>query len=97
MTAIKAMVRNGRVETEHPLEFPDGTEVLVVHSEDVFEPEQDNSPEGIQAWLKWYDSLEPLILTKEDERVVEAARKERKEWDLVHADERAEKLRKLCE
>src|SRR5207245_1986199 len=31
-----------------------------------------NSPEAIADWLKWYDSLEPLTLTPEEEADAEA-------------------------
>ena len=30
MNAIKASIRNDRVDTERPLDWPDGTEVLIV-------------------------------------------------------------------
>ena len=36
-------------------------------SEDDFDKDWDNSPEGIAAWMKWYESLEPLIFTPEEE------------------------------
>jgi hypothetical protein len=67
MNLIKATVRSGRLEVEQPINLPDGTELLIPLPDS---PEQsgengwDNSPEGIADWLKWYDSLEPLILTR---------------------------------
>lgn len=59
------------------------------------EDDWDNTPEGIAAWLKWYDSLEPLIFTDEEREAWQQDRKARKEWELAHADERTEKLRRL--
>jgi predicted DNA-binding transcriptional regulator YafY len=55
----------------------------------------DNSPEGIAAWLDWYSSLEPLIFTDDERAILAQARKEFREWELAHAEERAEKLRRL--
>lgn len=62
---LRAWVRNGRIETDGPLAFQEGTELTVspVNEDDV---EWDNSPEGIRRWLAWYDSLEPLLFTAEE-------------------------------
>jgi hypothetical protein len=98
MDAINAVVRNGRVETDEPIDLPDGTRLVVRPADDDdVEDGWDNSPEGIAAWLKWYDSLEPLIFTPEEQKALEEDRKARKAWELAHADERHEKLRRLWE
>ena len=63
MSTIKAVVRNGRIETEGPLDLPEGTELLIPipdRSGDD-EPGWDDSPDGVAAWLDWADSLEPLV------------------------------------
>ena len=73
MTSIltKGVIQQGQVIVAKPINLPDGTEVVVAScpptSEDDFEESWDNSPEGIAAWLQWYDSLEPLIFTPEEE------------------------------
>jgi hypothetical protein len=56
-----------------------------------------NSPEAIAAWLRWYDSLEPLIFTSEERAAWKQDQADRREWELAHADERDEKLRRLWE
>ena len=33
----------------------------------VTEEEWSNTPEAIADWLKWYDSLEPLVMTPEEQ------------------------------
>jgi hypothetical protein len=100
MNPIKAMVRNGRIETDQPLNLPDGTPLLVLRSEgaaaDAEDP-WDNTPEGIAAWLKWYDSLEPLIFSPEEKRLLAEDRATRKEWELSHFEERAHQLRRSWE
>jgi len=73
MDTIKAVVRNGRIEIEGPLDLPEGTELLIPlpgGSQDE-EDGWDNSPEGIAAWLKWYDSLQPLIRSEKEEAEAE--------------------------
>ena len=56
-----------------------------------------DTPETIAAWLKWYDSLEPLIFTDEERAAWEAARREQKEFEKATFAERAEKLRRMWE
>lgn len=98
MNPIKALVRNGRIETDEPLNLPDGTELLILRSMDGTSDKDDgwdNTPEGIAAWLKWYDSLQPLMFTVEERRALEDDRKARREWELSQFDEHGEKLRRL--
>jgi hypothetical protein len=95
MHAIKAMVRNGRIETDEPLDVPDGTELLIVQRD--VDDDWDNTPQGVGDWLKWYDSLQPLIFSAEERDALKADQQARKEWELAHADERAKKLQGLWE
>jgi hypothetical protein len=84
MNTIRATVRNGRIETEEPINLPEGTELVVSRSGDGIDEDEDwdNSPEGIAAWFEWYDSLQPLIFSAEERAAWEADRRARKEWEL---------------
>jgi hypothetical protein len=96
MDTIKAKVRNGRIETDEPLNLPDGTELLILRpngTHDSPEEDWDNTPAGIAAWLKWYDSLQPLIFTAEERQALESDQEARREWELSRFDEHGEKLR----
>jgi hypothetical protein len=97
MSTIKAVVRNGRIETEGPLDLPDGTELLIPIPDRAGdeEPGWDNSPEGIAAWLAWSESLEPLIFTEEEKAAWEADRRARKEWEEDHFDEYTDSLTRM--
>jgi len=101
MDAIKAMVRNGRIETEDPINLPEGTELVVLPADqsslEVMEAGWDDSPEGIREWIEWLHTLQPLIFTPEERAEWEQARADRKVWDVEHSEERAEKLRRLWE
>jgi hypothetical protein len=99
MNTIKGIVRGGRIELDKPLDLPDGTELLIPLPNGAPDDDDgwDNSPEGIAAWLKWYDSLEPLIFTAEERAAWEANRQARKEWEKAHFEERAEKLQRMWE
>lgn len=55
------------------------------------------SPEAIAEWLKWYDSLEPLIFGEEELAAWEACRRARKEWEKARFNQHAEEMRSLWE
>jgi hypothetical protein len=99
MIAIRAMVRNGRIETDDPLDLPDGTGLLVYPAEERPDPEDafGDSPEGLAAWLQAFDARQPLVLSDEDRAEIEKARADQRAWELAHFEERAEKLRKMWE
>ncbi len=64
MNAIKAIVRNGRIETDEPLDLPDGTELLfseATGSADEDEP----TPEEIARVLAAMERLQPLDIPPE--------------------------------
>ncbi|MBV9126152.1 MAG: hypothetical protein JO112_22615 [Planctomycetes bacterium] len=95
MNTIKATVRGGRLEVEEPIDLPDGTEFLIPlpnGPEQTEEAAWDNSPEGIADWLKWYDSLEPLILTAEEEAITEACLRTMNEYGIGKMEKRSEDL-----
>jgi hypothetical protein len=100
MTTIKAVVRNGRIEVDTPLNLPEGTE-LTIPIPDPSEPsgvrEEDgsDSPEAIEAWLRWYDSLDPLELTPEERAAWEMARQEQKEFELAQWEQHSKRLEGL--
>lgn len=96
MNTINAVVRNGRIETDEPLDLPEGTKLQIPRPTPADDEDGwDNSPEGIAAWLKWYDSLEPLIFTDEERAAWEAAMNEYKEWEKANFDDSTDKLQRL--
>jgi hypothetical protein len=102
MIAIKAIVKGGRLDVKVPPDWPDGTEVIVqpVKPEETFgisEEDWPDSPDAIAEWLRWYDSLEPLIFTDEERVAWEAARADQKAFEKATFAQRAEKLRGVWE
>jgi hypothetical protein len=78
MNAIRATVRNGRIEPDAPLDLPEGSRVLVVPELDVRAGDDDDlqadTPEAIARWLAWYDTLKLLVFTDEERRAWEEDR-----------------------
>ncbi len=97
----RGIIKRGQVIVPKPIDLPDGTEVVVTSGSPLAEGDSDedwdNSPEGISAWLKWYDSLEPLIFSDEERAAWEADRQARKEWENAEFDRHADKLRSIWE
>jgi hypothetical protein len=58
------------------------------------EEDWQDTPEAITAWLRCYDSLEPIERTSQEEAEWQAAQKER---EKAAFGERAEKLRGMWE
>src|ERR1043166_5491656 len=74
---MRGVIQHGRVEVEEPVNLPDGTQVSLAISESVAseinsDEAWDNSAEGVANWLKWYDALQPLVMTSREEADAEA-------------------------
>ncbi len=100
MNAIRSVVKNGRVEVDAPPDWPDGTPVRVelgLNGQSEYDDESPETPEEIQAWLRWYHSLEPIVMTPEEEAAWEADRKMQKEFDIANAAERDRRIEGIFE
>lgn len=97
MNTIKGTYKNGQIIMAEPADWPEGTEVLI---EPIPQPEMlgireedwPDTPEGIAAWLRWYDSLEPLEFTPEEEADIAAWRQQVKEDTIAGMHQRIEGL-----
>src|SRR5262245_23155339 len=97
MTIIKAIVHNGQIEVEDRIDLPDGTELLIPIPDrttalGMREEDWSNSPEAIEAWLRWYDSLEPLDFTPQERAAWEAARRDQKAYELAQWENHSRRI-----
>jgi hypothetical protein len=102
MTVIKGTVQNGHIILDHPTDLPEGSRVLVEpiregDSIGIREQDWQDTPEAIAAWLRWYESLEPIALSPQEESEWRASRDARKEREKAAFNEQAEKLRGMWE
>jgi hypothetical protein len=100
MNAIQSVVKNGRVEVDAPPDWPDGTPVRVelgLTGQAEYDDESLETPEEIEAWLRWYHSLEPIVMTPEEEAAWEADRRIQKEFDIANAAERDRRIEGIFE
>src|SRR5581483_4541311 len=97
MDSIRGTFQNGQIILSQPADWPEGTSVSVVPmtSTETFgirEEDWRTDPESIAAWLKWYDSLEPLEFTPEERTDIAAWRQRVKEHSAAHMAESIEGL-----
>ncbi len=89
MQAIKGKYENGQIVLNEPADWPEGTEVVVepVPQEETIgirEEDWPDTPEAIAEWLRWYDSLEPLEFTPEEEADLAAWRQKVKDYTIAN-------------
>jgi hypothetical protein len=94
---VPGTFHEGRIMLEAPVDWPEGTKVEVVPVTSnrrlgLTEDEWPNTPEAIEAWLRWYDSLEPLEFTPEEEADLAAWRQKLKEYDIAKSQKRIDGL-----
>ena len=96
MTSVKAVVRNGRIEVDQPLDLPDGTELTILIPEADGPGMRDDDwsarPDAIEAWIRWYDALEPVVWTREERAAWEAARHDQKQFEKAQWEDRSRRL-----
>ena len=100
MTTIKAIVRDGKIELDEPIDLPDGTELFIplqgsAKTLGIRDEAWIDTPEAAEAWIRWYDSLEPLEFTPEERRKLEAIRRQDKEWELAQWENRSQRTEGL--
>ena len=100
VTTVTGTWKNGRIILDSPTDWPDGCRVIIEPVSDVDAlgiPEEDwaETPEAIAAWLRWYDSLEPLLMTPEEETKWQDALNAQKQHDVATSDERSQRVERL--
>ena len=77
MNVVHGTYREGRVELDAPVEWPNGSRVAVLPSNDsvgLVESDWPDSPETRAALIERLDGIEPLELTPADDAEIGAAR-----------------------
>jgi hypothetical protein len=102
MNAIKATYCNGQIVPAGPVDWPDGTELViepVIPAESLGLQDEDwpTDPEGIARLLALMDRIPPPETTPEDEAKWQAARQAQKEFEKAIFLEHAARLRGMWE
>jgi hypothetical protein len=91
--------KNGQIVLDGPAEWPEGCRLLVEPVFDqaetlgITEEEWPRSPEAIAEWLEWFDSIEPIEITPDEEANWQAARAAQKAYQLAKFEERTNQVK----
>jgi Protein of unknown function DUF104 len=102
MKTIRAVWKNGQILPVQPVDWPEGTTLAVEPIDESLATDFEgdllgNDPESIARWLAWFDSLEPLCFTPDEDAAWRAARRDQRDWEKARFDDRAERLKSLFE
>jgi hypothetical protein len=102
MNTIHAVWKDGQIVPMQPVDWPEGTALAVKPIEESLLNDLEGDLLGddsasIARWLAWFDKLEPLIFTQEEETAWQRARREQRDWEKSRFDNRAERLKDLFE
>lgn len=100
MHAIEGTWKNGQVVLSESANWPDGCRVMVeplaCPSADerlgLSEEDWPRTPEQMNDWLRWFDSIEPVEMSAEEEAEWQNAQKAVKEFSIANQKERIERL-----
>jgi hypothetical protein len=102
MKAIPAVWKGGKIVPTQPVDWPEGTALVVEPVDEGKQAELEGDLLGgdaasIARWLAWYETLEPLLFTPEEEAAWQVARQENRQREKVRFEERAERLKERFE
>jgi hypothetical protein len=104
MLAIKARVTGGYLVSVGPVDLPEGTEVEVTTNlsgtlgmDQMTEDNWPTTDEDRARLLARMESREPVQMSDAEVADWARIRRDEKAWDLAHADEQDERLRKVWE
>jgi hypothetical protein len=87
MNAIKATWTNGQILPTEPVNWPEGSELLVEPLEPsekmgLDESEWRDGPEAIAEWIAWVDTIEPLVLGDAERVEMDRYREEHRRFNI---------------
>jgi hypothetical protein len=88
MNAIKATWKNGQILPAGPVDWPEGSELLVepvatgVEKLGLDESEWRDDPQTLADWKAWLQTIEPAVLTDEERAAFAQYEKEFRRYNL---------------
>jgi hypothetical protein len=87
MNEIKATWTNGQILPLEPVNWPEGSELLVqpLHSAEKIgldESEWRDDPQSIADWIAWVDTIEPLALSDAERAEMHRYRAEHRRYNI---------------
>ncbi len=98
---LKGTWKEGQIVLDEPADWPDGCRVTVaplpgdVETLGITEEQWPRTPEAIAEWLEWFDSIEPIEMTSEEDANWRTARDAQKAYEIARFEERAKRIEGL--
>ena len=97
MTSITGIWQGGHIVLDGVADWPDGCRVHIEplsmdETIGLSEKQWRDSPEAIAEWIQWYESLEPLEITVEEQADAVAWQRQVQAYEHVRGDERLKGL-----
>jgi len=86
MNAIKAIIRNGRIEPQEPLNLPEGTELLISLPNGTTHEDGPMSPEEIARVLAAMEKCEPFDWSDEERAAADVWEKKVNDYTIANID-----------
>ena len=96
MEQISGEIRDGEVTLHRPIDWPDGTQLLIFRAAadvesagtehftfGMDESEWPSTPDELQEWIVWCEGLQPLDLTPHEQAAIEAEREQSKRESIA--------------
>ncbi len=93
--------KEGQIILDEQADWPDGCRVTVVpipgqvETLGITEQQWPRTPEAIAEWLAWFDSIEPIEMTSEEEADWRGAMEAQKAYEIGKLEERAKRIEGL--
>jgi hypothetical protein len=99
VTTFKGIIQGGQVILPRPMDLPDGTEVEIVPMDQAEVADDDGpvTPEEIARTLDAMDRMQPFEMTDQEPAMIDADRREHKEWEKARFSEHGDRLREIWE
>jgi hypothetical protein len=101
MHAINATWINGQIVPAEPVDWPEGSKLIVepvsraAEKIGLDESEWDDSPEAIADWVAWVDTIQPMIWAEGEEEEYERWQAKVKEYNLKAVRKQMDEMDKL--
>ncbi len=88
MNAIKETVTQGRIELKVPLDWPDGTEVLIepttasLENIGIDKSDWRDDPESLADWEAWIKTIEPFEFTPDEAKRIADFEEEMRRYNV---------------
>ena len=97
MTSLTGIWQSGQIVLDGVADWPEGCRVLIEPlsmegSPGLSEEQWRDTPEAVAEWIQWYESLEPLEITSEEQADAVAWRRQLQAYEHGRVDERLKGL-----